>query len=272
MAVFEYSDYKRFILSTLQKMPKEGYGQFKKMAEHLEVNSVIISQVFNGPRDLNSEQAVDLAAYFGLNAAETEYFVLLVQKARAGTVRLARHLQKRLDELKEQSKNLKTRLPQDQTLSEEAKAMFYSNWYFSGIRLLTSVPGYNDVDSIAEYFQLPRAIVKHAIDFLLQHGLCVEEKGKIKMGPKLTHLEAASPLVTRHHSNWRLRAMNKSGLLAKDEIMYSGPMSLSQEDMEWVRARIVDLLEEVVQRVKKSDSERVACLNIDWFDIRSASR
>jgi uncharacterized protein (TIGR02147 family) len=268
MSIYDFEDYKVYVLDVLKKMPQQGYGQFRKMAEHLQVNSVIISQVFKGDRDLSAEQALELCQYLGLSELETEYFVLLVQKARASTPKLRTHLKNKLQALQEKASDLKTRLPQDKALTEEAKALFYSNWYYSGIRLLTSIKGFNDVDSIAIAMHLPRATVKHVTEFLVAHGLCLEEKGKLSIGPRLTHLESSSPLVSRHHTNWRLRGLANQEPLSKDELMYSGPMSLSQKDMEWVRSRIVELIEDVVHRVKDSDSEKLACLNIDWFDFR----
>jgi uncharacterized protein (TIGR02147 family) len=271
MSVYDFDEYKPLILGILKKMPQEGYGQFRKMAAHLQVNSVIISQIFKGNRELSPEQALDLSQYFGFSEMETEYFVLLVQKERAANHRLKSHLQTRIAKIREQSKDLKSRLPQDQQLSDEAKAIFYSNWYYSGIRLLSSIPGFQNVDSIAEHFGLPRAHVKKATDFLLTHGLCVEEKGLLKMGPKVTHLESSSPLIARHHSNWRLRSMNSAENLSKEELMYTAPMSLSEKDFEWVRARLVELIESVVGRAKESDSERLACLNVDWIAVGKRS-
>ena len=268
MTLFEYENYKDYILKILKEMPSKGYGQFRKFAQHLQVNSVIISQIFKGERHLSAEQALDLAGYLGLTNLETEYFVLLVQLERAGNYRLKTHFKKRLSEIREKSKDLKSRLPQDKLLTDETKAIFYSNWYYSGVRLLSSIKGFENIDAIAEHLHLPRASVKRIASFLVENGLCLEERGKLKMGPKLTHLEAASPLISRHHTNWRLRALQNLEPLSKDELFYSAPMTLSTEDVAWVRARIVELIQKVVDRAKDSESEKLACLNIDWFDFR----
>jgi uncharacterized protein (TIGR02147 family) len=271
MSIFEFDDYKVFILRLIKNMPKEGHGQFKRMAEHLQVNSVIISQIFKGDRDLTAEQAIELCPYFGFSELETEYFVLLVQKGRAGSHILKKHLGNKLQTLREKSADLKSRLPQDKVLSEEAKALFYSNWYYSGVRMLTSIPGFNNVDAIAAELRLPRKTVTSVVEFLLSHGLCIEDNGQITMGPQLTHLEASSLLVSRHHTNWRLRSIANQESLTQNEIMYSAPMSLSQKDVMWVRTRIVNFIEEIVNKVKVSKCETVSCLNIDWFDFRGRS-
>lgn len=225
----------------------------------------MISQIFRGERHLNLEQACELSAYLGFTKLEREYFLLLVQLGRAGTHTLKTVLQEQLETIKEKSEELKNRIPQDKTLTEESQAIFYSNWYYSGIRLLTSIPGYNNVDRIAERMQLPRAKVQQVLEFLLAHGLCVDENGTIKMGPQSTHLAANSPFIERKHMNWRLQGMKNMEAIEKDELFYSSPMSISPAAMTEIRAELVKLIERVAGVVRKAECEQLACLNIDWF-------
>ncbi len=265
---FAFRNYKSLVLNLLAAMPREGYGQFRKIAEHLNVNSVIVSQIFKGDRNLTLDQALELGFYFGFSKLETEYFLVLVQIERSGSHRLKVHLENQLQEIREKSQELKERLPHDKVLTEETKAIFYSTWYYSGIRLLTGVEGMNSVDAIAEHLALPRATVKRVAEFLVAHGLCLEENGKLRMGPQLTHLEASSPLLTRHLTNWRLRGLQNLEPPSSDELFYSAPMVLSTNDVMWVRERLIEVIEAVLARVKNSESERLTCLNIDWFDFR----
>ena len=51
------------------------------------------------------------------------------------------------------------------------------------------------------------------------------------------------------------------------DLFYSGVISLSHEDFEWLRERLSLVLEEAIQRIKNSDDETLACLNFDWFEI-----
>jgi len=266
--LFEIDDYKLLVRQLLRQMPKNGYGQLRKIAAHLGVNSVIISQVFNGDRHLTQEQALDLAAYLGFTDLETQYFLLLVLIARAGHHRLKAHYKRQLESVREKSRDLKSRLPQDKTLDDNAKAQFYSEWYYSAVRLTSSIDGLDSIDAISDYLRLPRATVKRTAEFLLEHGLCRETNGKLGLGPSLTHLEASSPMASRSQTNWRLRALQNLEPARETELFYSAPMVLSHEDCAWVRARIVELISTVLERVKASDCERLACLNIDWFDFR----
>lgn len=266
---FEHDNYKDLVRALLASMPRKGYGQLRKIAEHLNVSAVIVSQVFGGDRHLTQEHALDLCSYFGFSPLETEFFVLLVQMERAGNHRLKKFYQVKLSELREKSRDVKSRVAQDIELDESAKALFYSNWYYSAIRLASSIDGVHTVDEIAEFLHLPRATVKQVTEFLIAKRLCLEDDGKIRMGPSLTHLEQSSPLLPRSQSNWRLRGLHNLETKAADELFYSAPMALSVADVEWVRARLLALIEEVVVRVKVSESQKLACLNIDWFDFRT---
>lgn len=265
MNIFDFKNYKDFVNKRILRMPKGGRGQYRKMANFLSVNSVNVSQIFKGDRDLSVEQACELVSFFGLSELEGEYFISLVEKERAGTFLLKSKIQKRLDDILEKSQELKKRLKQDIQLTEETKAIFYSNWYYSGIRLLSSIEHYNSSDLIAEYFDLPLSTVNQVLEFLLRTGLCLQERGKLKMGPKSTHLESTSPLVTRHHMNWRVKGMEKMGRISSQELFVSLPCSVSEESIFLIRKELIEAIERITNHIDHAKEEQLACLNIDWF-------
>lgn len=265
MNIFEYSDYKLFVRERVQAMPGRGRGQFRQMALKLGVNSTVVSQVFKGARDLSPEQALKLAGFLGLGPLETKYFVNLILIARAGSKDLQDYFRSDLKKLKAESANIKTRVVEHQEVSDEAKALFYSNWYYSGIRNLSAIPGYDHIDPISEYFGLSRALVKQVVDFLLQAGLITEVNGKLKPGTLSTHLDAKSPLINGHRRNWRMKALEKLDEVQEPHLFYSSPMSLSKEDKFKIREELVATISKISKRVEKSPEEELACLNIDWF-------
>ncbi|MGZ3775220.1 MAG: TIGR02147 family protein [Pseudobdellovibrionaceae bacterium] len=267
MDIFDFKDYKDFVNHTIEAMPKKGYGTYRKIAHHLNINSVMVSQIFKGDRHLTSEQAHNLSEFFGLNDLATDYFILLVQIQRAATHTYKDRLEKKLAGLRIKSRDLKTRLPKDKELSDEAKATFYSRWYYSGIRLATSVENLQTPDQLASRLNLSISQINQIIQFLIENGLCIQEGNRIKMGPRRTHIGADSVLVGRHHLNWRMKAMTKIDNIEKDELFYTGPMALSHEMVDEVRKELIRLIERVTEKVVDSKSETLACLNLDWFKI-----
>jgi uncharacterized protein (TIGR02147 family) len=270
MKIYEFSDYKSYINKRIENMPKRGRGQFRKVAELISVNSVVVSQIFKGTRELNLEQANSIAEYFGMGEFEKEYFFLLVQKARTSNHELIKYFNKKLDKISIEAQEVKN-IVSNQRLSEETQSLFYSNWYYSAVRLATLMPGNDSVDKIASHLNLPIQLVEKVIGFLLNHKLAIEEKGKIKVGPQRTHIEASSPFVNRHHINWRLKGIEHMDNLHPDELFYTSPMTLSAKSMKEIKKMLLSLVVEMSEEVKQAKDEKIACLNIDFFELDPSS-
>src|SRR6185312_5992531 len=107
---------------------------YSRFAKALSTSSVAVSQVFRGPRELSLEQGVRLAEFLGLNTLETDYFLLLLHKARAGSHALGKILSRQIAELRARGQEVATRIVHEQ-LSDEDKAVFYSNWLYLAVWL-----------------------------------------------------------------------------------------------------------------------------------------
>lgn len=266
--IFEYSDYKSFVLDRIQNMPKRGRGELQRIATSLRMHSTTISQVFRGHKDLTREQAAGLCLHFGMTDLETDYFLNLVDLSRAGSKELTQITEKRLASIRSRAQNISDRITKDRVLSHAEKSEFYSNWYYSAIRLLTDLPEYRNVDRIAERLDLPLRVVNEALRFLLETGLCIDKSGSPEMGPKRTFIENTSPLIARHHTNWRLQSVERSTKidLGRD-LMLTAPMTLSNRDADKIRSLLLEVIEQAMKINTASPSEDLRCLCIDWFRV-----
>lgn len=265
MKIFEFSDYRGFITLTVRSLPKAGRGEYLRIAKHLGIHTSTLSQVLSGIKNFTLDQACALADYFGFSELETQYLIYLVELERAGTERLKGTLKKQMGRIKEQSRALSAVVPGKRALSEEEKAVFYSNWFYPGIWALTSIPGYQTPDAISKYFGLPKLLVNRVISFLVSTGLCLEDKGLLQPGTTYVHLEADSPFIGRHHASWRQKAMERHPILSESEIAYSSPMSLSREDAEKIRKLVIEWVEQANKIRDPSPCEALYILNIDWI-------
>lgn len=268
MEVFEFDNYKKFVEKSFEMRPKKGRGEFRRLAEHLRVSSVAVSQIFRGDRDLSLEQALSTAQFLILDHEEQEFFLLLVEKARAGTKDLRQYFEKKIAQTRKTREALSQRVKEKISLSEVAKARFYSNWYYSGVRMASSVPGLNDVESIARKLDLPTTLVVEIAAFLVEQGLCVKDGDGLHMGPSSTMLSADSPFINNHRRNWRLKGLEHLNKIEPKDLFYSGVVSLSQADVSAFKERFMQLIAEFVKGVQASDSQTLACLNLDWFELR----
>jgi uncharacterized protein (TIGR02147 family) len=265
--IFEFDEYRRFIAAHLKALPNEGYGQLAKIARAISLNPSTLTLVLQGEKDFTLDQANDFCEYLGMAELETEAFILLVLLARAGKPNLKSRLLKQIQALRKKSNELKNRLPPKAELTEEAKSIFYSQWYYSGIRVLTSISEYRSVENISQRLRLPKSTVKQALDFLLRIGLCKEKAGKAQIGPLSTHLGADSPLVSRHHQNWRLKAIEKSDQISTNELMFTSPISIARGDIPRVKKILMAAVEECFKVIDSTTPEELVCLNIDWFKV-----
>jgi uncharacterized protein (TIGR02147 family) len=268
MNIFEFKDYKVFVRKELKSRPKAGHGQFLKIARTLGVHTTMVTHVFRGELHLNPEQSIGLADYFGLNELETEYFMMLVQFARAGNRRTKQYFETRISSLREKAQILHTRLEMKNSLDEKDQAVFYSSWLYSAIRLLSAIPKFQSRSAIAEELNLPLAKINRALEFLLSRGLCTERESKIEYGSVRTYVNHDSPLVVRHHVNWRMKAMEQLDRLPTSELAFTNPVVINEKDYVKIREEIIQLIERFKNISEPSPSVALYCLNIDWLKIR----
>lgn len=266
-SIFEYDDYRGWLNDWIRRQPNKGRGQAQRLAAHLRISTVLISQILKGDRNLLPEYAFEICNYMGLPSNETEYFRMLVQYNQAGTESFKRYLGKELEVLRDRAANLKNRIKVDIHLTSEAKAQFYSHWLYSAIRLLTDISDYQTAQAIALRLDRPIEEVARALEFLATNGLCSRDGDRYLMAVQNTHLESDSPWVYSRQLQWRQKAMQKMELGRKEDLYYTGPMTISKKDRDWIREQLVQLIRVVTDRVRDSKSEDLYCLNVDWFTV-----
>jgi hypothetical protein len=105
------------------------------------------------------------------------------------------------------------------------------------------------------------------MQFLLKANLCLEENGRYKISARSTFVSKGSPHVLKHHSNWRIKAIQKGETLSAQEMMFTSQISISKKDFTLVREKVAQFLKELEATVGETIAEDVANLNIDWFWI-----
>lgn len=266
MTVFGYDDYKTFVRNWVSGQTNGGYGVFSRMAVHLDTTSVAMSQAFRGSRELSLEQATALASFMSLGTIETDFFLLLVQIGRAGSHELRKILKRQLDELRLKGQAVKHRIEHLQ-LTDQGKAIFYSSWHHVAVWLAAPIADLGTAREIAERLHLPENVVTDAVRFLLDKGLLVKRGRRLDLGKNVIHVPHDSPFVAKHHSNWRLKALQSMDRRKDECLHYTGPMSLSEADARKIREDLVQLIQRQTKRAAASPSEKLMCLNIDWFDF-----
>jgi hypothetical protein len=268
---FGHNDYKLLLREVVRTRPRRGYGQLNQLAAHLKVHSSLVSQILNGPKDFTLEQALGVARFFRFDGRETEYFLLLVQAAKAGTEELRSFHRGQARRFQREALEVSSRISGDTELAEADKALYYSDWSYMAVWLATMVARLRTPEAIASALGLEPAEATRILAFLERAGLCEPSSEGYAARVCKTHVPASSPLARRHHVNWRLQAIERAARLGDGDLMFTAPMTLAAVDKAWLKRRLLDLIQEASELVKASPCEQLACLNIDLFDIASVT-
>lgn len=263
-SVFQHSDYRVFLRSRMEAE----WGSLTRMAEAARCQRSHLSRVVHGNGHLTPDQAFDLAEFWGLSEAETEYFLLLVEEARAGSPGLRRRLGAKLSEMRRRQEDLSSRLQQTApALATEGQARYYATWLPSALHMLVSIPSFQEVASIARRLCVPEGAVKKSLEELEAAGLVRREGTRWKIASGAVHLPRTSPFVSQHHGNWRQRAVLNTQQGAEDGLHYTVVQSVSLEDYLRIKALLLEAIDRYAAVAGPSKEQELICFSLDLFRV-----
>ena len=83
--VFEFDNSREFLRTYIDSLPKKGWGEIQRWADHLGLQASYISQVLAGTKTFNMDQGLKLAKHLGLKETELDYLMLVMEKERAAS-------------------------------------------------------------------------------------------------------------------------------------------------------------------------------------------
>lgn len=264
--IYDFVSYREYLKAWIESQSGSGHGMKLKISKALGVSSSLVSQIISGSKSLTPDQASGLCDFLGLNEMEAEFLHMLVEHDRAITLKYREKIERKIKSMKGKSLKLGTRVPRTKELTDEQKAIYYSSWLYTGIRNLTAIPEVERVDQIADLLKIENDVATRIVQFLLENGLCREENGALTYGSAAIHVDKESPFVNKHHQNWRFQSIQKMERKRDQDVFFTGPMSLSREAFQQIRSLLPNVIEQVMKISGPSDSETVACLNVDWFE------
>lgn len=267
ISVFDFKDYKLFLKAIESERAPVQRGFRSRLSEILNCQNAYISQILNTHSHFSLEQGFKISEFLKLSSPETKYFLLLIERARAGTKELAQYFLKDIESMRETHLNIKERVPEAKALSLEDRTTYYSNSIYSTIHIITTIPEFRTAESIATALKTPVGEVKEVILFLLSCGLLEEKKGQLIPGTTQIHLSQDSAHIRQHHTNWRLTSINHLSAKHDGSVRYSTVSSLSLDDAEKLKTRLVEVIQEYVKTVSPSKEETLYNFNLDFYKL-----
>lgn len=263
---FDYDDYRKYLQDRLPVTGSDR-GQRSKLAAELKIQTAFISRVLHGDAHFSLEHAVVINRYLQHSDAEAEFFMLLLHLGRAGSAELEKYWKQKIEKILEQRQVVAERIQSKNELNAEDQMTYYSTWHFSAVHMMLMIPRFATAPVIATYLQLPLAQVRKILEFLIRIGLAREEGGAYKIGENRIHLGKNSPILLRHHANWRMRGMQAMDRAAEEDLFYSGPICLSESDAKKIKEMLLKFIEDAEKIIAPSTEEAVFCLGLDYFRL-----
>jgi len=266
-SIFEYGDYRQYLLAILKERAKTQRGEKSRIARLLGCHPSYITLVFKGKADLSFEQGYLLNHYFRHQDSEAEYFMLLLAYARAGTTGLRNYQKKKIDDLLERRRILKDRLEFQKTIPIEHENTYFSSWHYAAIHLLLMIPEFQTKDSIQKRLGLSYRQVNSVLEFLVQAGFALQQGSKYAVGPVNIHLGVGSTNLKKSQTNWRMQAIESLDRNSSSQLQYSSVITMAKVDAPKVREILTAAIEEVRALVRKSKEDELFCYSVDFFRI-----
>lgn len=264
--VFDFQSYRAYLDF---RLPTKGVsrGQRSQLAKAVRCQTAFVSQVIRGTANFSFEQAVLINRFLNHSEAEGDFFLLLVHLEKAGSKELEEYYLKQIRKIQEQRRLIAERIQVKTTLRPEDQMRYYSAWYYAAIHILVAVPGFQTARAISEHLKLAQSLVSDILEFLHSIGLVTQEGDEYRFGSQSIHLPQDSPMISKHHSNWRVRSMSAVDNRRSKDLFFSGPISLARKDAEILREKLLSFLEENRHFIADSKQDSLYCLNFDFFEI-----
>lgn len=266
--VFEYRDYKLYLNDFIKSQPRNGHGVQSKIATLLSCHSAYVTQVLKKDAHFSLEQAEILNPFLRHTNDEADFFILLVQSGRAGTQSLRERIDRQMKHILEKRQLLKKRFSGNVELKEVDQMTYYSHWYYCATHILTSIDKYQTIEALASRLSLSSERVVGILQFLESVGLIQVKAGKYKYcGNDFLFLGNDSPLLPRHHTNWRMYAISSLGNVENNDLHFSTVVSLSDKDVLKIKEKMITEIESTRKIIRDSPEEDIYCYNLDFFKV-----
>jgi uncharacterized protein (TIGR02147 family) len=268
-SIFLFKDYKKYLLDFLENQPQRGRGLRGKWAEAAGCQLAYVSHVLGGPPHFSLEQAESISRFVGHSQEETEYFLLLVEKARAGTASLKQFFQHLIEAKLEYYHNLRNRMKIQASLKLEDQAIYYSRWHYAAIHMILTIPEYQTAVAISEYFSMPLVKVKEYLSFLVTRHLAEEAtSGRYSVKEQFLHIGKESPLFPHQQVTWRHKAIESIYNKDANAIHFASCFSLSARDIAKIKDILGQTIEDTTEVIKPSKEEKLFSICLDFFELR----
>jgi uncharacterized protein (TIGR02147 family) len=205
-----------------------------------------LSHVVKGKGHLAPEHAVGIAQFWNLGMDDTEYFVELVNLARATEPKMRAYVELRLEQIRKRGERKLLKGAARPLASDWSKSVYYSSWHYSAIHIATTIPAFQTSTAIAKRLEVPVDLVERTLVELQSMNLVAHK------GARWEATEANLGAIGDHNArsygvHWGVRSL-------QDIQVRRDPRSLFRSSVYGVsRSVFKEMRQEMVQFIRKFD-------------------
>lgn len=264
-SVFSFNSYKDIMTFFLTGENRR--GQLSRAAEFLNCQRSYLSRVINEEFHLTQDHAFRMTKFLRFNDGERDFFQTLVEFERSGDPGYRSHLQEQIKEMKRKHDSVSVRAKRTHLLNEQLNTQYFTSWVWSAIHFLTAIPKYQNIQMISDRLGLKPDMVKMYLLGLETQGFVSRSGDKWFYASGEFHLAKESPLLQLYHQNWRQKALLSSQDLTRDDVHFTGILTLTQKDADQLKELVLKFIEEANKIAGPSKPEEAVVLLCDFFSV-----
>lgn len=227
-----------------------------------------LSHVLSGRAHLNLEQAVAICEFWGFNELHTDYFLGLVNLARAGTEKLKTNFERHLEKIRNDSLRGVSYHEKDTpivTLPADKSVLYMSSWYTSAIHLGLEFPHLRTVEALGNRFHLPEEQVLSVLKMLEDFGIAEEKDGEWLSKSKVALGGDTKPVTKMYHHAIRQKANLCLDTRGDNDYFTTSLMSFSRASIPEIKMRLQNTVRSILSDSNEQEGEEILYLCVDFF-------
>ncbi|MGE3609360.1 MAG: DUF4423 domain-containing protein [Bacteriovoracaceae bacterium] len=267
LSIFDFSDYKSF-LRNLMPSSGESRGLKSKLAQALGCQLSFVSLVLTQTHThFSPEHGKGVCEFFKLTEDETNFFMLLLSKQRAGSKTLENFYDSQIKKILQDREAIKSRIKGSGEISKEDQALYYSEWYFTALHMILRSENKIDLMKVSDALGVPYEKINKAIDFFIRTGIIKIKDNRYIVQDIRFHIDENSAWLNLHHRNWRQKAIQNLDHKRKDDLNYTVVTSISEEVAKKIKHLLLEAIQKSEPLIKEAPDQTVYNLNIDFQKI-----
>ncbi|MDO9180995.1 MAG: TIGR02147 family protein [Bacteriovorax sp.] len=267
LSPLKFDNYKKYLISLISE--NSGTRGFQSiLAKAMNCQAAYLSQVLRGKVELTEDHAIKLVLFLKLNDLESEYFILLLRLSRAATRELVGYLENKRLEMQDHQDDLNNKVRAKIARENETFiAKYFASWIPSSIHIATSSKQYQTINSLAERFHLPEALVLENLKFLEKHQLVNRENDLWIFRGESIHLPKNSSLNEPYQVSLRTQVLKSIQAKNKNNLHFSSVFTIDKKSYKEILEVCNNAIEESHKIIHDSGTEELYSICIDLFEV-----